>query len=237
MAEGAPVDKRELVSGHFLLDRLEPDELDRLMAFARSERYDGGEVIFRKGEPGHSMMMIVSGRIKISSASRHGKEVVLAVLGPGEVVGEMAILEDKTRSADATALERSEVLVLQRRDFIPFLERNPQISIRMLGILSARLRRTSEKLRDRAFMSLSSRLAKTLLDLALTDGRDQPEGVRIAVTLSQKNLGALLGASRESVNKQLRAWQSEGLIRMGRGHIILNQPQDLALLIEAGPDE
>ncbi len=223
---------RELLSGHRLFDQLEPPDLDRLMAFARTERYGVNEVIFHKGDPGHSMMAIVAGRIKISSSSPKGKEAVLAVLGEGEILGEMALLDGKPRSADATALEPTELLVLHRREFLPFLERNPNICIRLLVILSDRLRRTSELVEDRAFMSLPSRLAKTLLDLAHSDGREGPEGVRIDFRMSQRNLGALLGASRESVNKQLGAWQNEGLIRMGRGFLVLRRPDELARLID-----
>ncbi len=232
MARKASVDTQELVSGHFLLNQLEPDELDKLMTFARMERYGANEVIFRKGDPGHSMMMVVQGRIKISSSSAEGKEVVLTVLVTGEFLGEMAILERKDRSADATALEPSELLVLQRRDFIPFLERNPKVCIRMLCVLSDRLRRTSELVEDRTFLSLSSRLAKALLDLARVSGREVPEGVRVEFKMSQKDLAASLGASRESINKQLGAWQNEGLIKKGRGFIILNQHRELARIIE-----
>lgn len=232
MTRNASGGARELLSGHLLLDQLEPHELDRLMAFARTERYGANEVIFCKGDPGHSMMAIVAGRIKISSSSPKGKEAVLAILGNGEILGEMALLDGKPRSADATALEPSELLVLHRREFLPFLERNPKICIRLLVILSDRLRRTSELVEDRAFMSLPSRLAKMLLDLAHSDGREGPEGVRIEFGMSQGNLGALLGASRESVNKQLGAWQNEGLIRMGRGFLILRQPEDLARIVE-----
>ncbi len=232
MARKASVDTKALVSGHFLLNQLEPDELDKLMTFARMERYGANEVIFRKGDPGHSMMMVVQGRIKISSTSAEGKEVVLTVLGTGEILGEMAILERKDRSADATALEPSELMVLQRRDFIPFLERNPKVCIRMLCVLSDRLRRTSELVEDRTFLSLSSRLAKALLDLARVSGREVPEGVRVEFKMSQKDLAASLGASRESINKQLGAWQNEGLIKKGRGFIILNQPRELARIIE-----
>ena len=217
---------------HVLLGQLEPHDLERLMAFARTQRYRPGEVIFYKGDPGISMMSIVEGRVKISVTSPDGKEAVLAVLGPGEVLGEMAILEDKDRSADATALDACELLVLQKRDVIPFLERNPAICIRLLRILCERLRRTSALVEDRTFLSLPARLAKTLLDLAASNGRETPDGTRVDFNMSQKNLSALLGASRESVNKQLHAWQTEGLITIGRGHVFLHQPDDLARVIE-----
>ncbi len=223
-----------LAAKHLLLEHLEPHELERLMAFARSQHHPAGEVIFRKGDPGISMMSIVDGRVKISVASPDGKEAVLAVLGPGEVLGEMAILEDKNRSADATALDACELLVLQKRDFIPFLERNPAICIRLLRILCERLRRTSAQVEDRTFLSLPARLAKTLLDLADSTGRETTDGVRVDFKMSQKNFGGLLGASRESVNKQLHAWQAEGLLTIGRGFVVLARPEDLARVIDVG---
>ena len=223
-----------LAAKHLLLEHLEPHELERLMAFARSQHHPAGEVIFRKGDPGISMMSIVDGRVKISVASPDGKEAVLAVLGPGEVLGEMAILEDRNRSADATALDACELLVLQKRDFIPFLERNPAISIRLLRILCERLRRTSAQVEDRTFLSLPARLAKTLLDLADRAGRETTDGMRVDFKMSQKNFGGLLGASRESVNKQLHAWQSDGLLTIGRGFVVLARPEDLARVIDVG---
>ena len=223
-----------LAAAHLLLEHLEPHEFDRLMAFARSQHHPAGEVIFRKGDPGISMMSIVDGRVKISVASPDGKEAVLAVLGPGEVLGEMAILEDKDRSADATALDACELLVLQKRDFIPFLERNPAICIRLLRILCERLRRTSALVEDRTFLSLPARLAKTLLDLADSTGRETTDGMRVDFKMSQKNFGGLLGASRESVNKQLHAWQSEGLLTIGRGFVVLARPEALARVIDVG---
>ncbi len=223
---------KSFVSEHLLLGQLDARELDKLMPFIVVERFRANEVVFHKGEPGHSLMIIMSGRVKVSSSLPDGREVVLAVLERGEVIGEMAIIEDKARSADVSALEPTELLVLYKRDFIPFLERNPKLCIRLLGILSDRLRHTSEIVRDRTLLGLPSRLAKSLLDLARTHGRDTDEGIRIDMRLSQKMLGGLLGVSRESVNKQLRTWQSEGLIKLGRGYIILREPLHLTRIVE-----
>ena len=216
------------VSGNLLLDSLEVGERGRLLSLARSERHAEGAVIFRKGDPGNSLMMIVSGRIKISNSSPSGPEVVLTLLGNGEVLGEMAIFEDATRSADATAIENCELLVLQRRDVLPFLESNPRICVRLLAVLSARLRRTSAALQDRTFLSIASRLAKTLLDLAAQRGDVEDEGVRVTLGFSQRNLGAMLGASRETVNRQLHAWQDDGLIRLGPGYVVITRLDALA---------
>lgn len=222
----------ELVSSHMLLGHLAPGELERLLSFARTERFAAGDIVFRKGDPGHSMMAVVEGRIKISVSSPDGREAVLAVLGRGEVLGEMAILEGRERSADATAIDASELLVLHSRDVIPFLERNPEICIRLLRILSERLRRTSELVEERTFLDLAARLAKALLDLAGTDGGDAPDGIHVDLGMSQKNFAAVLGASRERVNKQLGAWQAEGLIRIGRGSVVLIEPEALSRIVD-----
>ncbi len=97
-----------------------------------------------------------------------------------------------------------------------------------------RLRRTSELIEDRTFLSLPARLAKTLLDLADGSGRQTADGVRVDFNMTQKNFGSLLGASRESVNKQLHAWQSEGLLTIGRGFVVLARPEDLSRVVEIG---
>lgn len=223
---------KSFLSEHLLLGQLDARELDSLMPFVIVERFRANEVVFRKGDPGQSLRIIMSGRVKVSSSLPDGREVVLAILERGEVIGEMAIIEDKARSADVSALEPTELLALHKRDFIPFLERNPKLCIRLLGILSERLRHTSQIVRDRTLLGLPSRLAKSLLDLARTHGRDTDEGIRVDMRLSQKMLGGLLGVSRESVNKQLRTWQSEGLIKLGRGYIILREPLHLTRIVE-----
>ncbi len=211
-----------------MLGQLEPQELKRVLAFSRTERFPAGQVIFRRGEPGHSMLTVISRRVKISVSSSEGKEAVLAILGRGEVLGEMALIDGKERSADATALEPSEALSIHRRDFIPFLERNPAICLHLLGVMSDRLRRTSEMVEDWSFLDLPGRLAKTLLDLGRTDGVDTKDGLRIDMPMSQSAFGAMLGASRETINKQLKAWQDEGLIITGRRFVVLVDVDRLA---------
>ena len=232
MSIDAAFDIREFVSGHSLLGQLEPDDLERLLTYSRRQSFAENEVIFRKGDPGNSMMIVVKGSVKISAPMPEGKEAVLSMLEKGEILGEMAVLEGKDRSADATALNQCELLELQQRDFIPFLEHHPKVCIQLLAILSARLRRISELIQDRNFLSLPGRLAKLLLEMSHTHGHDVPEGVRVDINMSQKNFGAMLGASRESINKQLSAWRKEGLVKRGRGFIILMQPEELSRIID-----
>ena len=226
--------RRALFVGHPILGLLTARELDQVLGFAVTERYAAGALIFRKGEPGRSLMLIVSGQVKISVSAPDGKEAVLAVLGVGEILGEMAILENKPRSADATALTPCEVLLLQRRDFIPYLERNPSMAIRLLTMVCDRLRRTSTLLEDRALRHLPERLAKTLIDLGSANGSPCRPGTRIDIPIRQKVFASLLGTSRETLSKQLHAWQSAGLISISRGAVVIKQPDVLARFIDPG---
>lgn len=222
--------RRALFIDHPVLGSLTPEELDHVLGFVVARRYRAGEVMFRKGDPGQSLMLIASGRLKISVSGADGKEAVLAVLGVGEILGEMAILDNKPRSADATALEPCEVLMLHQRDFVPFLERNPTVAIRLLAMVSDRLRRTSELLEERVLHHLPARLARALLELCRSSNAHCPPGTRIDLSVRQKTFASLLGTSRETLNKQLNAWQAAGLIRLDRGAVVIERPQALAEL-------
>ena len=232
--EGADSSRRRaLFTSHPVLSCLSAAELEHVLGFVVARPYGAGQVIFRKGDAGESMMLIVAGTVKVSAVGPDGREAVLAVLGEGEILGEMAILDNKPRSADATALERCEVLVLHQRDFLPFLERNPAVTVRLLAMISERLRRTSELLEDRMLRHLPGRLAKALLDLGKCGEAPCPPGTRIPLTVRQKVFASLLGTTRESLNKLLHAWEKEGLVRLERGSVVLERPGDLAELVDS----
>ncbi len=222
MSAVTQIDKRALLSEHSLLRHLPVETLDELAKYARIQRYDAKDVIFEMGAPGTGMMAVISGRVKISSVSAGGKEVVLEYINPGEVFGEIALLDGEERTADAVAVEPTELLVLERREFLPFLERHPRTCVKLMSVLCQRLRHTNEMLVDSLFLDLKSRLAKRLLRFARLYGEEGPEGVRIGLKLPQKDLAALIGVARENVNKQLRAWQAEGTISVDRGIITIH---------------
>ncbi len=227
MAGPTQAEKRELFQHHFLLGRLNSQEIDALLAYTRVERYRAGREIFSKGSPGDSMMAVLKGRVKISSLSPEGKEIVLNIISPGEIFGEIALLDGKERTADATAMGDCELLVLSRRDFLPFLERHADICLLLLSVLCERLRQTSEQLEDVTFRHLQSRLAKTLLRLGRSAGAPKDRVLRIDLKLSQRDLANIVGATRESINKHLKLLQKSGVIGLDHGAIVI---KDVAAL-------
>jgi CRP/FNR family cyclic AMP-dependent transcriptional regulator len=206
-------DKRKLFEGHSLFGKLPPTDLDALLSHARVEHYPAGREVFAKGSPGRSMMAILSGRIRISASSPTGHEVVLTMLSAGEVFGEIALIDGQDRTADAVAVADTDLLVLDHRDFVPFLERRADLCILFLKMLCQRLRQTDRQVEEAMFGRLEDRLAKALLRLA---GRAPLPGAVVVLSLSQQELAGMVGASRESVNKQLHVWQGAGVLRLGK---------------------
>ena len=207
------------------------EELDEIIGFAAERRVAKGSTIFSKGDPGTSMMAVMAGRIRVSSISSDGREVMLNVIGAGEIFGEIALLDGKPRSADATALDDSVLMVVERRHFLPFLLRNPTLMERMLVVLCDRLRRTSIALEELALLDLPERLARLITKMAREYGRPVAEGMRIDMKLSQRDLATLVASSRETVNKQLRGWREQCVLDLVAGHIVVRNAAALERLV------
>jgi CRP/FNR family cyclic AMP-dependent transcriptional regulator len=206
---------------------LPPAELESLSSCLRRRRYTKGEVIFLQGDPGTSLYAIEGGRVKIAVASPEGKEFVLNLLGPGDFFGELALLDAEPRSADAVAQDPCLLLLLQREDFLRFLEAHPRASATLLAVLSRLLRRNAQIVQDAAFLDVPTRLARTILELGETKGQAAEGGLVVGSRLTQSDLAAMVGTTRESVNKWLRSYQRQGLIRYDRGIITVLRPRDL----------
>jgi CRP/FNR family transcriptional regulator, cyclic AMP receptor protein len=211
---------------------MRPEELDRLLAMASERTVRRGQVIFLKGDSGSSMMAVLKGSVRISTGSPDGKEITLNVIRTGEVFGEIALLDGRPRSADATAIEDCDLLVIERRYFLPFLLSNQDLMVRMLAVLCHRLRQTSDALGDLVMLDLPGRLARLLMRLADDHGTQTPDGIRIEFKLSQRDIGTRVASSRESVNKQLQAWRDAGLVALDHGYITLCDPDHLRALCE-----
>jgi CRP-like cAMP-binding protein len=178
-------------------------------------------------------MGVLSGAVKVSIASSEGKDIVLNIFHEGEVFGEIALLDGQPRTADATAMSDCELAIIERRDFVPFLKDRPDVTLKFIEILCSRLRRTSEQVQDVTFLSLPTRLAKALLQL--TTSAETP-AVRRKVAITQREISQMIGRSRESTNKQLRAWAKRGWIKLERGGVSLLAPDRLARVAAEGSE-
>jgi len=203
-------DARRLLAECLLFRGLAPEERSQLVARAHVRKFGAGDTIFLIGAPGDSMMAILEGTVRISVPSPEGKEVVLAILHPGEVFGEIALLDGKGRTADARAMVPCSVAVLDRRDVLAFFERHAKAWPKLVEVLCERLRRTDEHLAEMALLEVPLRLAKALL--RVLEGQAGDTSGKVA--LSQRELGNMVGASRESINKCLSEWQRRGIVSM-----------------------
>jgi len=208
-----------------LFEAMPAPEQERFLDLASERFVRRGQTIFQKGDVESSMMAVLRGSVRISTGSPDGKEVMLNTIGVGEVFGDMAMLDGKPRSADATATEDTTLLVIERRHFLPFLLSNGDVVLRLLAVLCQRLRQTSDALGEMVMLDLPGRLARLLVRLAADHGSAIPQGVRINFKLSQRDIGTRVGSSRESVNKQLQVWRDAGWLSIEHGYITLRQPE------------
>lgn len=208
---------------HTLFSHFEEAELDALLRTAAVEIFPRRAMLFHEGDPGGSLYVILSGRVKVSAFSSEGRECVLSFAGPGEVLGEITLLDGGPRTASGCALEATRALHIARRDFLPVLERNSQATLHIVSVLCERLRTTSQLVEDTAFLAAAPRLARALLRLL---------GQGSVMKLSQGALGAHVGLVRESVNRQLRVWEEDGVIRSGDDGIVILKREILERIAE-----
>ncbi|MGH8560065.1 MAG: Crp/Fnr family transcriptional regulator [Methylococcales bacterium] len=232
MQKKALIDKRDVLSRHFLFRQLLPVEIDRILALTVERRFENGQTIFYKGDEGASMMIVLEGKVRISAMSEDGKEITLNYIEPGGVLGEIALLDGKRRSANATAVEQCTLVYIQRSEFIPFLRSNPDVAIQLLMVLCEKLRNTSYMLENLGLLPVPQRLARLILKLATVDHDSITAGCVIRLGLSQQMMANLISTSRETVNRTLSQWQVEGLIRLQQQQLTLIKPKELIFLSE-----
>jgi len=227
---GSTLAHRQLLRSSPFFSRLGDSEADAILAQATVARYAEGALIFAKGDPGNSMMAVLRGRVMISSPSVDGRQVVLTTFREGDVFGEIALLDGKERTADATAATNCELLVVARRSLLALLERRPELAHQLLIVLCERIRRTNEQVEDFAFLHLETRIAKALLRLVQEQGQ-RTAASHLGLKISQRALGEMVGSSRESVNKHLQDWKRSGIIELERGAIVIRDLDALAARI------
>jgi CRP-like cAMP-binding protein len=215
-----------------LFTAMRPEDLNGILSLISERSVRRGQTIFQKGDIASSMMAVLKGSVRISTSSPDGKEVTLNTIRAGEVFGEIAMLDGRPRSADATAAEDCDLAVIDRRHFLPFLLSNQDLLLRMLAVLCQRVRETSRALEDLAMLDLPGRLARLLLRLADDHGSPAPDGIRIEFKLSQRDIGTRVASTRESVNKQLQVWRDAGWLSLNQGYITLRRTEPLRRLCQ-----
>ena len=210
-----------------LFQHLSDEDRVRLAGSIKLQSLKKGEILFNKGGAGDALYIIKKGKIKIFLSSHAGDEVLLAIFSEADFFGEMALLDGMPRSADAIAIEPTELLLLNRNDFISFLNHNNNAVQAVLQSLSQRLRRTDDLLEDTCFLQISERFAKKLVELAMQHGRREGDVIFIDLSLTQKDMASMVGATRESINKELRTLREKGLVSIQENMICIHNLERL----------
>jgi CRP/FNR family transcriptional regulator, cyclic AMP receptor protein len=208
------------------LDALSREQADALLALGRRRRHDAGEALFHEREPGDAVLVLLAGRIKLSSVTETGREALLGIREPGELLGEMSALDDVPRSATAVALEPVEVLVIARSAFVAFMDRTPGVAMVLVRLLNRRLRDADRKRIEFLAQDTVGRVCSRLVELAERFGESSREGVHIDLVISQEELAGWTGSSREAVIRALRSLRELGWIATSRRSItVLDLPE------------
>lgn len=203
----------------------------RVAGLCHRRKFPARQVIFYQGDPGRDMYIVASGRLKASVVSEEGKELSFFILRESDIFGELALLDGETRSATVTTIGPCELLVLRQRDFQALLKDQHRIGLKLLSMLAGKVRATTSLYESSVFVEIPGRLAGKLLEMAEEHGSKTEAGTLIDLKLSQYDLGTLINASRESVNKQLKSWENDGVIRLQGGRILIVEPEALQLLL------
>lgn len=200
--------------------------LDRIAGICRARHLAAREVLFLKGDASDGLYAIRRGLIRIGTTDPLGQQLTMNLLGAGDVFGEIALLDGRSRTADAVALEGTDMLFLPRRDFIGLLEGEPAIALHLIELLCARLRDLIERMEETTFLPAETRLARRILALAIDYGSE--------VHASQEELASLTGVTRETVNRQLQSWKRSGILSLGRGRLVIHDIDDIRRLARIG---
>jgi len=233
-ARGAPGNKLAVLRKHPIFCDLDPEALDQLCRYAKHATLKRGAAIFSKGDPGNSLVAVIRGTVKISISSAEGRSAILNLIGPGEIFGEVALLDGLARTADATANTNCEIFVIDRREFLPFVRSQPALAMKFIELLCARVRWTSDQVEEVILQDLAGRLASALIRLT-EKHKLAPGGRTIAIT--QQEISEMVGMTRESINKQLRVWAGRNWVRLEHGAIVVLDTESLQAMAGSGGED
>jgi len=208
-------DKCTLLKQNILFCNLSSSELDKIMALSAEFSYTNGQIIFQKGDPSDALLAVLKGEVSISANSEEGKEIILNTIYQGEMFGEIACIDGIERSATATSVGNCTLLAIQRSDFMPFLQTNPDIAIELLKALCHKLRDTSNRVETVSLLPVPVRLAQLLLNVSEKIGQQTDKGLFLDWKKSQQQIGNEIGTSRESINRFLNQWKKKEILTLG----------------------
>jgi len=222
------LDKLTLLSQAQLFASIDPGALEELSQRAGTRKLDADQPLFHKGDPGGELYGVLRGRLRVRGLAPDGRTMVYSYMDPGAIFGEISVVDQQPRSAGVDAAEPSEVMVVHRSHFAAFVRQHPQVAINLARMLAARLRRVSDQTEDAYLLAIPARLARRILALGETYGKPAESGsVQLSIRLPQHELGELVGATRESVNKLLRRWSEQEIIALEQGTLTVLDPAAL----------
>jgi CRP-like cAMP-binding protein len=211
-----------------LFERLTPEQAERLDRYCFCLSFKRRSLIYSSTEPGQSVMVLASGRVKIKDITSEGKETILAFIEEGEIFGELALLENQSRGEFAEAVEDSQVLVIPREELLWLMEQRPDVSLSVTKLVGLRRRRIENRLRNVLFLPSRERMVRLLLELIESHGERRGNACEIRLPLSHQDLASLIGLTREMVTRVLGQLQAEGLIEVRRRRITVTDCKRLA---------
>ncbi|MTE20524.1 cyclic nucleotide-binding domain-containing protein [Streptomyces sp. TRM43335] len=216
------------------LARLEREDRGALLSLGHPIRYGPRSPLLRQEEPSTHVLFVLSGWTKVTRSAANGYEALLALRGPGDIVGESAALDDRPRSATVTALDEVRAVAVERQRFTAYLATAPQVAMRLLSLTTDRMRAGDRRRLEFAALGVRERLAILLLELARAHGEHVPEGVRLTVGLSQHELAGSVGASREAVARLLKDLRQRGIVLTGHRGLVVTRPEQLRRMVRGG---
>lgn len=211
----------EYLAGTPIFSGLSEAELDELAPLVFVRRLPGDTVIFHENDPAAAFYMVKSGKVKIYKLSREGREQVLAILGEGQILGDVPAFDGGPYPATAATMEESELLLVRSGDFQDLLKQHPDMAVKIIKVLGQRLRQAMELVRDLSFKQVPHRLAGMLLKLARENGRETGEGIELDLGMSRQEIADVVGTSRETVTRELKKMEKAGLLRIDRRRVLV----------------
>lgn len=213
--------EEEAVKKAPLFTALDDDSAASLRASMTGVKLSRGQILFKEGDAGDRLFVVVDGKLKLGTTSNDGRENLLSILGPGDMFGELSLFDPGPRTATATAVVDSKLLALANDQVIGWVKEHPQVSLQLLGRLAQRLRRANDVLSDLVFADVPGRVAKAIIELGERFGTQKPNGLHVNHELTQEELAQLVGASRETVNKALADFATRGWVKLEPRSVIV----------------